>query len=210
VLIRLRGSDGELISPAGFLPAAERFGLMVELDLWVISRAIEELQRARLDGVSHRLNINLSAHSVETPAILDAVREHLIRSGVDAGCLIFEITETTAITKLSQAVELLDGLKALGCSTALDDFGTGYSSFAYLKELPVDYVKIDGSFVQNLDRDRLNQVMVRSMHEVARAMGKHSVAEFVESEAVMRTLKEIGVDYLQGYYLGKPELNMAC
>ncbi len=208
VLLRMRGVDGELITPAGFLPAAERFGLMVELDLWVIEHAILALREARVQRRDIKLNINLSAPSVETLTILDAVRDLLARYEVDARCLVFEITETTAITKLAHAVELLDGLKALGCSTALDDFGTGYSSFAYLKELPVDYVKIDGSFVQNLDRDRLNQVMVRSMHEVARAMGKRSVAEFVESEAVMHTLREIGVDYQQGYYLGKPELNL--
>lgn len=208
VLIRMNGSDGELISPAGFLPAAERFGLMVELDRWVIRHAIRALRAMQQKRPELALNINLSAPSMETPDILDTVREQLQEHAVDARCLVFEITETTAITKLSQAVEVLDGLKALGCGTALDDFGTGYSSFAYLKELPVDYVKIDGSFVQNLDRDRLNQVMVRSMHDVAHAMGKRSVAEFVETEAVRQLLNEIGVDYQQGYYLGKPELNI--
>jgi diguanylate cyclase (GGDEF)-like protein/PAS domain S-box-containing protein len=207
-LIRMYDKDGALISPAGFLPAAERFGLMVELDRWVIRHAIAALRSLQQRQPGLMLNINLSAPSVETPGILDTVREELALSGVAACSLVFEITETTAITKLAQAVELLEGLKALGCATALDDFGTGYSSFAYLKELPVDYVKIDGSFVQNLDCDRLNQVMVRSMHDVAHAMGKYSVAEFVETAEVMQTLRDIGVDYQQGYYLGKPELKI--
>ena len=208
-LIRMYGADGALISPAGFLPAAERFGLIIDLDRWVIRSAIKQLQTEPLLSSDCHLSINLSGPSVEASSTLDFIHSQLKDTGVDPSRLTFEITETTAITKLSQAVSLLDGLEAMGCESALDDFGTGYSSFAYLKELPVDYVKIDGSFVQNIDSDMLNRVMVMAMTEVAHAMGKRTVAEFVENDKVAAVLKEIGVDLQQGYHHGKPELNPA-
>jgi diguanylate cyclase (GGDEF)-like protein/PAS domain S-box-containing protein len=206
-LVRMVGSDGELISPAGFLPAAERFGLIVDIDRWVIHSAIRQLRKEPLLSSDCHLSINLSPPSVEAYSTLDYIHTQLLDTGVDPTRLTFEITETTAITKLSQAVSLLDGLAALGCKSALDDFGTGYSSFAYLKEFPVDYVKIDGSFVQNIDSDKLNRVMVTAMTEVAHAMGKRTVAEFVETQEVAEVLREIGVDLQQGYHLGRPELN---
>jgi diguanylate cyclase (GGDEF)-like protein/PAS domain S-box-containing protein len=206
-LIRMVGASSELIPPAGFLTAAERFGLITEIDRWVIRSAIKRLCHEPLFSSDCHLSINLSAASVEAPSTLDYIHSQLKDTGVDPSRLTFEITETTAITKLSQAVTLLHGLSALGCESALDDFGTGYSSFAYLKELPVDYVKIDGSFVQNLDSDMLNRVMVTAMSEVAHAMGKRTVAEFVETQQVADALKGIGVDLQQGYHHGKPELN---
>lgn len=208
-LIRMHGVDGALISPAGFLPAAERFGLILDLDRWVIRSAIKQLQNEPLRSSDCHLSINLSGSSVEASTTLDYIHAQIKDTGVDPSRLTFEVTETTAITKLSQAVSMLDGLDALGCESALDDFGTGYSSFAYLKELPVNYVKIDGSFVQNIDNDMLNRVMVMAMTEVAHAMGKRTVAEFVESKEVADVLKEIGVDLQQGYHHGKPELNPA-
>lgn len=209
VLIRMVGASNELIAPAGFLTAAERFGLITDIDRWVIRSAIKQLRHEPLFSSDCHLSINLSAASVEAVSTLDYIHAQLMDTGVDPSRLTFEITETTAITKLSQAVSLLHGLSALGCESALDDFGTGYSSFAYLKELPVDYVKIDGSFVQNLDHDMLNRVMVTAMSEVAHAMGKRTVAEFVETQQVADTLKGIGVDLQQGYHHGKPELNPA-
>lgn len=208
-LIRMVGSNSELIAPAGFLTAAERFGLITDIDRWVIRSAINQLQHEPLFSSDCHLSINLSAASVEAVSTLDYIHSQLKDTGVDPSRLTFEITETTAITKLAQAVSLLHGLSALGCESALDDFGTGYSSFAYLKELPVDYVKIDGSFVQNIDSDMLNRVMVTAMIEVAHAMGKRTVAEFVETQKVADALKGIGVDLQQGYHHGKPELNPA-
>lgn len=201
-LLRMKDPAGELISAAGFLSAAERFGLITDIDRWVISHAIQDLAASGRDGI--RVNVNLSAKSIDSPSVLEFICEEIEHYGVDPRLLTFEITETTAITNLGVARSFFEGLRRLGCHAALDDFGTGYSSFAYLKELPVDYVKIDGGFVQNLDSDYLNVVMVKAMHEVAVAMGKKTVAEFVESEAVREILRGIGINYQQGYLVGMP------
>ena len=204
ILLRLEDEDGRVILPAGFLSSAERFGLVRAIDRWVVNRAIETLGRHLKRWPDLHYSINLSAESVGELGMLDAITTALQRYDVPPTAITFEITETVAIANLAAAVKFLDALRALGCKTALDDFGVGYSSFAYLKDLPVDYVKIDGSFVRDIHRDALQLAMVRSMNDIAHAMGKATVAEFVDSEECLKILRDIGVDYAQGYYVGVP------
>ena len=137
--------------------------------------------------------------------VCDVIQEKMAAVGLDASALIFEVTETVAISDMSAAVTLLSRLRALGCRTALDDFGSGMSSFAYLKELPVDIVKIDGRFVKHIATSPVDQAMVRAMNDIAHALGKETIAEFVEDEAAFQVLIELGIDYGQGYHLGRPE-----
>lgn len=206
VLLRMRGDDGSLILPAGFLPAADRFGLMRSVDRWMIQKAIAILgvKVKKHPGISFA--INLSAKSLDDISTFDIVTTALKEHNVDPTSVIFEITENVAIDNLNSAVEFLHNLRSIGCKTSLDDFGVGYSSYAYLKDLPVDYVKIDGSFVRNIQKDVLHLTMVRSMNDIAHAMGLKTVAEYVESADCLEKLKEIGVDYAQGFYTGKPEI----
>jgi len=206
ILIRLRDEQGALIMPNGFLPAAERFGLSADIDRWVIVNSIRMLAERRRETPSLRYSINLSGQSLSEPAICDLVILELERTGLDPSALTFEVTETVAIANMALAETLLARLKAIGCSTALDDFGAGMSSFAYLRELPVDFVKIDGRFVRNLSVNTTDQAMVRAMNDIAHALGKKTVAEFVEDESCFRLLCEYGVDYAQGFHLGRPEV----
>lgn len=204
VLLRMRDENDVFIMPAGFLPSAERFGLMLDIDRWVIVHAIEALGALRKETPNLRYSINLSAKAVCDTTILTVIKEALTRYDVEPSSVTFEITETVAIGNMSTAVDFLEQLRALGCFTALDDFGVGYSSFAYLKDLPVDYVKIDGSFVKNIETNALHRAMVKSMNEISHAIGKKTVAEFVENERSLALLREMGVDYVQGYHIGKP------
>lgn len=204
VLLRLRNENDEFVIPAGFLPSAERFGLMLDIDRWVIEHAIAALAELRKTSPQLRYSVNLSAKAVCDASILGVIKELLVRYNVEPSAITFEITENVAIGNMNLAVQFMEQLRALGCFTALDDFGVGYSSFAYLKDLPVDYVKIDGSFVKNIETNVLHRAMVKSMNEVAHAVGKKTVAEFVESEGCLQMLREIGVDCVQGYHIGKP------
>jgi len=205
LLLRMRGENGELIMPSGFMPSAERFGLILEIDRWVVRNAIRLLVDGRIEP-SARLSINLSAMAIGDADVLRLITSELALQQIDAERLTFEITETIAMADLSAAVDFLASLRTLGCATALDDFGVGYSSFAYLKDLPVDYVKIDGSFVRDIAKDTVQLAMVKSMNEIAHAMGKRTVAEYVDNDEVLRLLGEIGVDFAQGYLTGKPRL----
>jgi EAL domain-containing protein (putative c-di-GMP-specific phosphodiesterase class I) len=206
VLLRMRDEDGGLILPAGFLSSAERFGLMRTIDKWVVNHAVEYLGQQLKRNPRLHFSINLSAESVGESAMLEVITNALLRNEVPPTAVTFEITETVAIANLDAAVEFLTQLRNLGCQTALDDFGVGYSSFAYLKDLPVDCVKIDGSFVRDIHRDKLQLAMVRSMNDIAHAMGKATIAEFVDNNDCMRMLKDMGVDFIQGYYVGGPRL----
>ncbi len=206
VLLRMRDSENGLILPAGFLPSAERFGLMRAIDSWVIKKSIAYLGVQLKKNPRLHFSINLSAESVGDKKILDIITNSLMRHEVPPTAVTFEITETVAIANLDPAVDFLNQLRNHGCQTALDDFGVGYSSFAYLKDLPVDYVKIDGSFVRDIHRDKLQLAMVRSMNDIAHAMGKYTVAEFVDNADVVKILKEIDVDFIQGYHIGVPVL----
>lgn len=206
VLLRMTPPGGGEIMPGGFLPAAERFGLIQHVDRWVVSRAIERLAQENADS-RHPVgfSINLSGKALDDKGLLPLIRELLQRHGVNPELLTFEVTETAAISRLTSAVSFIEGLKALGCKFALDDFGSGYCSFTYLKHLPVDRVKIDGVFIGGLMQSEVDQAMVRSMAQVARALGKQTVAESVENAETLAMLREMGVDFAQGYFLGAPE-----
>ncbi len=206
ILIRLRDDQGALIMPNGFLPAAERFGLSGDIDRWVIVTAIRMLAEQRRASPELRYSINLSGQTLSEPAVCDLVIHELRRTGLDPAALTFEVTETVAIANMALAETFLARLQEIGCSTALDDFGAGMSSFAYLRELPIDYVKIDGRFVRNLATNATDQAMVRAMNDIAHALGKKTVAEFVEDDSCFQLLREYGVDYAQGFHLGRPEV----
>jgi len=204
ILLRMIDSDGDQIMPAGFIPSAERFGLMGEIDQWVIENSIRELAKYQRDYSGLRFTINLSGQTLIDITNCDFIQSCIKRAGIDCSSITFEVTETTAIADLATASEFLSRLKSLGCKTALDDFGTGMSSFAYLKDLPIDIVKIDGLFVQNLADNPVDQAMVKAMGEIAHALGKEVVAEFVENEASLNLLQEYKIDFAQGYLLGRP------
>jgi len=204
VLLRMIAEDGKDIMPFGFLPSAERFDLMLDIDRWVVRNAIKMLSELQHESPDIRISINLSAQSIGDFDFINIIEDAMSRYKIAAGCLIFEITESVAISHMETASRFLQHLRDMGCKTALDDFGAGYSSYAYLKDLPADFVKIDGSFVKNMDENELSYAMVKSMHDIAHVMGKKTIAEFVENEAVLSLLQEIGVDFAQGFYLGKP------
>jgi diguanylate cyclase (GGDEF)-like protein/PAS domain S-box-containing protein len=205
VLIRLRmDPEGPLIFPNTFLPTAERFNLMQEIDRWVIERAIQQLALSNSTGQKANFAINLSGHSLGDDSVLPFVMELIKEYNANPKNIIFEITETTAISNMESAQKLINELSAIGIRFSLDDFGCGFSSFAHLKQLQADYIKIDGMFVQGMLSDPIDQAMVRSMNDIAHSLGKKTIAEFVENIDILKKLDEFGVDYIQGYYLGKP------
>ncbi|WP_157268993.1 putative bifunctional diguanylate cyclase/phosphodiesterase [Azohydromonas aeria] len=200
ILLRLRGDDGQLVSPALFIPAAERYQLMGALDRLVLRKTIAWMQRTPLV----RCAINVSGQSLGDGAFLDDVVAEIQRSGVDPRRLCFELTETAAVGNLEAAQAFISRLRSLGARFALDDFGAGLSSFSYLRTLQADLLKIDGSFVRNLDQDAQHRAIVESIHRVASAFDMRTVAEWVENEAVLDELRAIGIDYAQGWHTGRP------
>jgi len=205
VLLRMRGEAGELILPQAFLPAAERYGLAPRVDRWVVSAALQCLAADAHRLESLRLcSINLSGHSLGDEGFLAFVVQQLAQSGVPPEKVCFEITETLAIANLTNATQFIRALKAEGCRFALDDFGSGLSSFAYLQNLPVDYLKIDGHFVRRVAGGGVGYAFVKSINEIGHVMGKKTIAEFVEDAATLERLREIGVDYAQGFLFGHP------
>lgn len=205
VLLRLVDERSGAVSlPGAFLPAAERLGLMHLIDRWVMTAAIEALGAAHAAGRNCRFAINLSGRSLQDRELAPRVRAALARFAVPPEALTFEVTESVAISRIADVKWLMDELRSVGCQFALDDFGSGFSSYGYLKNLPVDYLKIDGSFVQNMVRDPVDQVMVQSMNQIAHALGKKTIAEFVEDAATLQLLRSYGIDYVQGTLLGVP------
>jgi diguanylate cyclase (GGDEF)-like protein len=199
-LIRMVDQQGALIPPGAFIPAAERFGLMPQIDRWIVQQTIRTLQA----HPTITLFMNLSGRSLLDEALVDFIAAELRERGVEPARLGFEITETAAVQDFAHADRWIRQIKALGCHFVLDDFGVGFTSFAYLRHLPIDQVKIDGSFIQTIDRDAHNRAIVRAIHTLALELGKATVAEFVERPAVLEVLREIGITYAQGYYLGRP------
>jgi diguanylate cyclase (GGDEF)-like protein/PAS domain S-box-containing protein len=205
LLLRMRDEQGQVVAPDVFINAAERYGLTPAIDRWVIANALRWLvseadERERLAMCS----INLSGQSLGDDKFLPYVIEQFERSGIDPTKICFEITETAAIASYSQANRFINSLKELGCKFALDDFGTGLSSFGYLKHFPVDFLKIDGSFVKEMLHDPIDREMVRSINEIGHLTGKQTIAEFVESQEILAMLRGMGVDYAQGYGIGEP------
>ncbi|MCK5188664.1 MAG: EAL domain-containing protein, partial [Methylococcales bacterium] len=208
VLIRMKGLENEVISPGHFIPVAERMGLMHSIDLWVVESAFDFLAELPSEESKVSLAINLSSKAFQDDSLLPTIKEKLELTWIDAKRITFEITETAAVNNFEQTRDMVEKIRALGCKFALDDFGAGFCSFNYLKAFPVDYVKIDGQFIQNLTNDETDQVLVKSMAEIARKLGKKTIAEFVESSETVSKLKEIGINMAQGYVFGKPELNL--
>ncbi len=206
IFVRMLDHNGNVVPPGAFIPAAERYNLMQEVDLWVISNALAWLgdQQRRCPDTIELCALNLSGASLGDATCLAEIRACFDRYQVDAHRVCFEITETAAIANLGTATRFIKELKAFGCRFALDDFGSGLSSFGYLKNLPVDYLKIDGAFIKDIDNDSMDAVMVQSINTIGHEMGLKTIAEFVKSEGILRVLEEIGVDYVQGYHIDRP------
>lgn len=208
VLLRMRGENNEVITPDQFIPVAERTGLIHAIDLWVVEHAIDFLAAMPSYMSYVSLAINLSSTAFQYPDLLPTIRDKLELTWVEAGRLTFEITETAAVDNFEKTRHMINKIRALGCKFALDDFGAGFCSFNYLKTFPVDYVKIDGQFIRNLLENETDQILVKSMVEIAAKLGKKTIAEFVESASTALKLKEIGVNFGQGYAFGKPDINL--
>ena len=202
VLIRLQDED-RLCFPDQFLPAAVRFGLMQEIDHWVIAAAFAALAEVHRERPNIRFSINLTGSTFQDGTLVEYVKLQLAEHKLDAASVVFEITEQVAIGSFTEAIPQIRQLRELGCEFAVDDFGTGYSSLSYLKRLPVQYIKIDGVFIQRLAVNRADQTIVRAIADIARILGKRTIAEYVGDEATMTLIREIGIDYAQGFHIGK-------
>ena len=200
----MRDKDGTVLPPAEFIQAAEHTGLIHAIDHMVLHKAIALVAKINQHGSNIKLSINLSAHAFNDPELLPIIKRELERNLVDPGTLVFEITETAALQDLPGARSLMTEIKELGCGFVLDDFGVGFSSFYYLRELPVDTVKLDGSFIHNLVNSKDDQILVKALCSVARGFNKTITAEFVENEETLLLLETMGIDYAQGYFIGKP------
>lgn len=206
VLVRMLDEDGSIVPPGAFLPAAERFGIMPDMDRWVIDNTLRWMEEQLNLGREVPLcSINVSGISLSDAKFRRYILDVLAETRVPTGNICFEVTETAAVSRLSTAIEFMTMVKNAGCQFALDDFGSGMSSFTYLKNLPVDYVKIDGAFVSPLVSDETCVVMVRAIADIAHVMGLKTIAEFVENDEIHSKLVELGIDYVQGYGVGKPQ-----
>ena len=206
ILLRMRGGNGEIVTPTSFLPVAERFQLGPAIDRWVVERTLAILGAVPKtdETFGYQFNINLSGQSLGDPGLLDFIVERMEATGTDGRRLCFEITETAAIGHLNRAQEFIHTLKARGCRFALDDFGSGLSSFGYLKNLPVDFLKIDGTFIRDILTDPTDFALVESINQIGHVMGVKTIAEYVEDERIRALLTRIGVDYVQGYGVARP------
>ncbi len=212
VLLRLEDKDGNIILPTDFLPSAEKYNLMQQIDRWVIATLFAHLEQqyqtvwesCPLETLPSLYAINLSGASINDAQFFDFIQQQFASTQIPPSIICFEITETIAITNLAKAAELINKLKLIGCRFALDDFGSGMSSFTYLKVLPVDYVKIDGAFVQEIVENAIALEMVEAIKRIASVMGIQTIAEFVENDEIFRKLQTLGVDYAQGYAISRP------
>ena len=201
ILLRMINKEGDIVSPNNFLPAAERYNMITLIDEWVVNKSIQWLA-SRKEKVL--ISVNLSGMSLSNKDFLNFIVSKIKQHDINPELLCFEITETAAIGNLSTAIHFMNVLKKLGCSFALDDFGSGLSSFSYLNSLPVDYLKIDGTFVMDIDKDPMHYAMVKSINEVGQVMGIKTIAEYAASEGIIKCLKEVGVDNAQGYAIARP------
>jgi diguanylate cyclase (GGDEF)-like protein/PAS domain S-box-containing protein len=210
VLVRMRGDGGELYYPGSFMATAERFNLLLELDMWVVENALKEVAASDNPKGKVTLSINLSGHSLDDDDAQSNIIKLLENYNVPPSSIVFEITETSAIANLEQANRFIRELCAIGCRFSLDDFGSGFCSFAQLKNLPTDLVKIDGQFVKSMARGATDRAIVTAMNDVAHSLGRYTVAEYVESPEVLRLLKICGVDMVQGNYISRPLTELPC
>ncbi len=205
VLVRMLGEDGSLIPPGKFLPLLEQYHLAPRMDCWVIENISRWLQQnPQIHKRLELLSINLSGLSIGDPVISDYLVRYFPDNGLNAGKICLEVTETAAVSRLNLALDFIKQLQQRGFRFALDDFGVGMSSFGYLRNLPVDILKIDGTFVKDMDVDPIDHAMVKSISEVGRVMGKRMVAEYVENQSILEQLQQLGVDYAQGYHIARP------
>jgi diguanylate cyclase len=205
ILLRLEGENGEILAPAFFIPAAERFDLMSKIDRWVIQALFVKLNSSLRRADHLRFSVNLSANALSEPSLWQFVDDELHRSKLDCGSITFEVTETSIIQNMAIARRFLTNARNAGCKVALDDFGTGLSSLSYLKHFPLDALKIDGSFIRNLVHDDLNRAIVTAITDIAHQMGALTVAECVEDRETFDLIKGMKIDLAQGWYIGKVE-----
>lgn len=201
ILIRYVDENGEFIPAACFIPAAERYNIITEIDRYVVRKTLEFMGK---DTTGHSYSINLSGMSLGSNDLLNLIVSEIDENGVDPELVCFEITETAAIRNYTTAVQFMNILNELGCRFFLDDFGTGLSSFGYLRTLPLDMIKIDAHFIRNIDVDVANRAIIEAIHTIARGFGMSTTAEGVEDEKQLATLSELGIDYAQGYYIERP------
>ncbi len=204
LLLRMRSEDGELLPAASFIGAAERSGMVQELDRWVIARALELLTEREREGAPLHLHVNLSGASLNDASVLEFIERRLDEGGADpAGCT-FELTETANAHDSERAVAFADRLTDFGCQVAIDDYGAGFGPFHYLRSIPFDLIKIDGSFVRDMPRSDADQLTVKAIVQIARGLGKATIAEYVQDDRTTAMLHEFGVDMAQGFHLGRP------
>ncbi len=204
VLLRMHNSQGSPVSPNAFLPTAERFNMMPDIDNWVVKNALEQLALYQVTHPATTITINLSGQSLGSQELLETICQTISAKSLNPQHILFEITETCAIARIDEARSFINQLSEFGCRFALDDFGSGYCSFAHLKTLPVDFIKIDGLFVKDIVNDPMDRAIVTSITHIAHSLGKKTVAEFVENAATLKLLKDCGVDYVQGFYITPP------
>jgi diguanylate cyclase (GGDEF)-like protein/PAS domain S-box-containing protein len=209
ILVRMIDEENNIVQPADFLPAAERYNMMPAVDRWVVRNAMhlynEITKQDGKSGINRIFAINLSAESMADEDFLDYIYDHIEESGIKPQNFCFEITETVTITNMATASRFIRELKDIGCTFALDDFGSGFSSFGYLKDMPVDFLKIDGSFVKDMDENPVNCAMVEAINNLGHVMGIKTIAEFARSQAIIDKLRELQVDFAQGYEIGRPK-----
>jgi EAL domain-containing protein (putative c-di-GMP-specific phosphodiesterase class I) len=202
LLLRLRDGDGRMVRPLGFLEPADRFGLMAEIDRWVVNHALDLLERDPSGDM--RLEVNIAAQSLRDFELTSLIEQHIAMSDLDPGRLILEVSENVAAANLEDCERLAKRLRGLGCRFALDDFGSTFASFRHLRDLPVNYLKIDGDLVVTVTESRTGQLTIKSLVELARGLGAETVAEYVSDDQTLEFLRESGVGYAQGYRIGRP------
>ena len=207
-LARMIDEEGKILFPGAFIPIAESFDIIGSIDRVIIEKTLRKQAAMMAEGKRYSFSTNISGKDLGDPDLLDFLQEKIKETGADADCLVFEITETAAVSDLDQALAFMTSLRKTGCHFSLDDFGAGFTSFRYLKIMDVDYIKIDGSFIRKLDEDVNDQLFVKAINSVAKGLGVKTVAEFVENEKVLLLLEELGVDYAQGYHIGKPQVEL--
>jgi diguanylate cyclase (GGDEF)-like protein len=204
LLLRMLDEQGDIILPASFIAVAERFDLMQDIDRWVVARAIRLMGEQRRAGRELVFEVNISGSSTGDPELLTIIEHELQANGVDPVNLVLEVTETTAVANIPRAQQFAARLAELGCRFALDDFGAGFGSFYYLKHLPFDLLKIDGEFVRSCTTNQTDQLLIRAAVDIARGLGKKTIAEYVGDDETVQLLRELGVDYGQGFHIGQP------